>query len=63
MDTPLGSGTKPWTSVVVTFTGVDDKPGLSKLVVALGGAVESALTVKVTHVIASGPGSAKYLVS
>jgi DNA replication regulator DPB11 len=65
-DTPLTGGSaadRPWTGLVVTFTGVEAKPALSMLVQDMGGTVESALTVKVTHVVASGTGSPKYLVS
>lgn len=57
----LSSGAKPWKDITVTFTGVDEKPKLSALVKELGGKVENALTVNVTHVIAQGFGSAKYM--
>lgn len=57
------SSDRPWRGIVVTFTGVEEKPALSALVKELGGDVESALTIKVTHVVASGYGSPKYLVS
>lgn len=57
----LSSGAKPWKGITVTFTGVEEKPKLSALVKELGGKVENALTVNVTHVIASGFGSAKYM--
>lgn len=50
----------PWHGITITFTGVDDKPGLSRFVKALGGEIESALTVNVTHVVAPGFGTPKY---
>lgn len=40
---------------------MEEKPRLSAFVKELGGQVENALTVNVTHVIASGSGSAKYM--
>ena len=81
----MGKGSRrPWESVVLTFTGVENKvrPGyeddtaslrvsrkgtdrkgdLAKMAKQLGAHTESALTVNVTHVVASGFASAKYLV-
>lgn len=58
----MSSGSKPWAGITITFTGVDEKSALVKLVAALGGKTESALTVNVTHVVAPGFGSPKYLV-
>ncbi|GMK55402.1 hypothetical protein CspeluHIS016_0204580 [Cutaneotrichosporon spelunceum] len=52
---------RPWNGITVTFTGVEDKAGLTALVRKLGGSVESALTVSTTHVVAPGFGSPKYL--
>lgn len=64
-DTPVAAnGTdRPWNGITITFTGVEDKPRLSKLVGKLGGNIESALTISTTHVVAPGFGSPKYLVS
>lgn len=59
----MGGTDKPWRGITITFTGVDDKPALAKLVKDLGGEIETALTVNVTHVVAPGFGSPKYLVS
>ncbi|ORY32222.1 hypothetical protein BCR39DRAFT_523376 [Naematelia encephala] len=57
----LGSSSKPWAGIVITFTGAENKPRLTELVRELGGEVEHALTVDVTHIIAVGFGSPKYL--
>ncbi|KAK4687729.1 DNA replication regulator DPB11, partial [Tremellales sp. Uapishka_1] len=57
----LKKHTKPWKGIVITFTGVDNKPELSKMAKELCAGVENALTVNVTHVVASGYDSAKYL--
>ncbi|WVR05087.1 hypothetical protein IAU60_002099 [Kwoniella sp. DSM 27419] len=56
----LRNDSRPWKRVVITFTGVENKPYLTGLAKELGAAVESALTIHVTHVVASGYGSAKY---
>ncbi|WWD15806.1 hypothetical protein CI109_100230 [Kwoniella shandongensis] len=56
----LRKSSKPWKGVVITFTGVDNKPHYTQLAKELGASVESALTVHVTHVVAIGYGSAKY---
>ncbi|ORX39769.1 hypothetical protein BD324DRAFT_233372 [Kockovaella imperatae] len=56
-----GESSKPWQDVVITITGQEDKVHLSSLIRELGGTVESALTVRVTHVIASAHNSAKYV--
>lgn len=81
----MGKGSRrPWESVILTFTGVenkvrpvhendtasrhvtrmstDEKGDLAKMAKQLGAHTESALTVNVTHVVASGFASAKYLV-
>ncbi|CAK9780911.1 hypothetical protein CC85DRAFT_62497 [Cutaneotrichosporon oleaginosum] len=62
-DAPIeaANASRPWNGISITFTGVADKPELSKQVRALGGRIESALTVSTTHVVAPGFGSAKYL--
>ncbi|WRT67010.1 uncharacterized protein IL334_003976 [Kwoniella shivajii] len=57
----LRRNTKPWKGVIITFTGVDNKPALTALAKELGAMVENALTIHVTHVVAVGFGSAKYL--
>ncbi|OCF35397.1 hypothetical protein I316_02947 [Kwoniella heveanensis BCC8398] len=57
----LRRNSRPWKGIVITFTGVENKPQLTALAKELGAGVESALTVNVTHVVASGFGSAKYL--
>lgn len=57
----MGGGDKPWSRMVLTFTGVENKAELTSHVRELGATVESALTVHSTHVIASGFASAKYL--
>jgi len=58
---PMDSASnKPWRGFVVTFSGIEDKPALAKLARELGAEVESALTVKVTHVVAQGFTSPKY---
>lgn len=63
-DLRIGSTSSlPWSGIVLTFTGVEGKTELGKMVRSLGGVVETALTIKVTHVIAKGFGSPKYLVS
>ncbi|BEI85351.1 hypothetical protein CcaverHIS002_0507520 [Cutaneotrichosporon cavernicola] len=60
-DAPLDGTDRPWSSITITFTGVEDKVGLSEIVRKLGGSIESALTVSTTHVVAPGFGSPKYL--
>ncbi|KAL1411271.1 protein kinase activating protein dpb11 [Vanrija albida] len=56
----IDNANKPWKHVTLTFTGVEDKPELVKLVRELGGNIESALTQTVNHVVAVGYTSQKY---
>ncbi|KAI0725684.1 hypothetical protein C8Q72DRAFT_577757 [Fomitopsis betulina] len=51
---------RPFQGVVVCATGVDDKTTLFKDALELGALAIGDLTDKVTHLIADGPGSAKY---
>ncbi|WWD01536.1 hypothetical protein V866_008481 [Kwoniella sp. B9012] len=57
----LRRNSKPWKGVTITFTGVENKPALAALAKELGATVENALTIHVTHVVAVGYGSPKYL--
>ncbi|WVW83245.1 hypothetical protein I302_105264 [Kwoniella bestiolae CBS 10118] len=57
----LRRNSKPWKGITITFTGVENKPALSALAKELGATVENALTIHVTHVVAVGYGSPKYL--
>ncbi|WWC69573.1 uncharacterized protein I206_103516 [Kwoniella pini CBS 10737] len=57
----LRRNSKPWKGITITFTGVESKAALTALAKELGGTVENALTIHVTHVVAVGYGSAKYL--
>ena len=69
----LRSSSRPWKGIFLTFTGVENKVGclkgyrlikvaLAALAQELGALIDNALTVEVTHVIASGFGSPKYMV-
>ncbi|KIY53859.1 hypothetical protein FISHEDRAFT_68429 [Fistulina hepatica ATCC 64428] len=51
---------RPFKGVLVCATGVVDKPTLFKQAVELGATCSSALTDRVTHLVANGHGSAKY---
>ncbi|WWC85363.1 uncharacterized protein L201_000226 [Kwoniella dendrophila CBS 6074] len=57
----LRRNSKPWKGITITFTGVENKPALTVLAKELGAVVENALTIHVTHVVAVGHDSAKYL--
>nr|XP_018263947.1 uncharacterized protein I303_03824 [Kwoniella dejecticola CBS 10117]OBR86105.1 hypothetical protein I303_03824 [Kwoniella dejecticola CBS 10117] len=57
----LRRNSKPWKGITITFTGVEAKAALTALAKELGATVENALTIHVTHVVAIGYGSAKYL--